>query len=98
MNFKYAYPLVVAALLTACGDSSSDPTPNAVAGGKTSNGGNPAADVKLGCDFKIEDNAWTFGYPGLEGFGSTYQLTYEINGADVVVTDKSIESHLIFDF
>lgn len=89
MNIKYLYPLTVALFLVACGDDSSSEAPF-----ETDAGGNKTGleDITLGCDFKIEDSVWTYGYPGLEDFGSRYQMSYAINGTDVVVTDKSINT------
>ena len=89
MNIKYLYPLTVALFLVACGDDSSSEAPF-----ETDAGGNKTGleDITLGCDFKIEDSVWTYGYPGLEDFGSRYQMSYAINGADVEITDKSIDT------
>ena len=91
MNLKYLYPLTVALFFVACGDDSSSVTPAGTeAGGDKKN---PIVEeIDMGCDFKIEDDVWTYGYPGLEDFGSQYQMTYTINGTDVVVTDKSVNT------
>lgn len=87
MNLKYLYPLTVALLFVACGDdSSSDPFAEAEAGGNNSG----VEKIALGCDFKIEDDVWTYGYPSVLDSESQYQMSYTINGTDVVVTDKSI--------
>ena len=72
-------PFALAFTLSACDDSGSN---------ADDNGGNGDASYAVNCDFKVEDNAWSFRYIGKDD--EKESLTYAIVG-DVVKRTRTIE-------